>query len=384
MGLSYEDIYDVVSTNNSSTAAINAGASFIGAADDVSQMSSAIVTLFANQNTTLVVQQSRDGTNWDVSDTFSIPASSGRSFCVSAVSQFLRVSVTNTAGSTATTVRLQTIYSTTPQEIVRATGQQASAESLPVVLATDQSAIDVNVLSTPSPSPEDSGFAFGQIQLAAIAEVLLRKATYTEQTANAQRSVVSSSANDSSAGTGVRTVKITYFTATGTGPFEETITLNGTTAVNTVATNICFIDKMEAVTAGSGGVAAGNITVRSVTGGGGVAIKQISTGDLQSFDAVHYVATGQTLYVTGLSTGHNGTTVGSGARYRIRSQPINVANAPLRQVSDFVRLYGQSSTITRIYQSPIIVVGPAKVELWVLPETATSTIYYGSFDYFTR
>jgi hypothetical protein len=160
--------------------------------------------------------------------------------------------------------------------------------------------------------------------------------------------------------------------------------MNGTTAVNTVATNICYIDKMDAITAGSAGTAAGNITVRSTAGGGGVAIKQISTGDLQSFDAVHYVATGQTLYITGLSTGHNGTTVGSGARYRIRSKPIGVADAPLKQVSDFVRLYGQSSTITRLYQSPIIVVGPAKVELWVLPETATSTTYYGSFDYFTR
>lgn len=384
MGVSYEDIYDVISTNNSSTAAINAGATFTGAADDVSQMSSAIIMLFANQNTTLVISQSRDGSSWDVSDTFTVPASSGRSFTISVVSQFIRVAVTNTSGSTANVVRLQTIYSTTPQDLIRATGQQASAGSLPVVLATDQSTIPVNVLSTPSPSPEDSGFEFGQITLNSTAEVLLRKATYTEQTTNAQRSVVSSSANDSSAGTGIRAVKLIYYTVTGTGPFEETVTLNGTTAVNTVATNICYIDKILAITVGSGGTAAGNITVRSVAGGGGVAIKQVSTGDLQSFDAVHYVAAGQTLYITGLSTGHNGTTVGSGARYRIRKQTLNSANQPLIQVSDFVRLYGQSSTNTRIYQSPIIITGPAKIELWVAPETTSSTIYYGSFDYFTR
>lgn len=384
MGVSYEDIYDVISTNNSSTAAIGAGATFTGAADDVSQMSSAIIMLFANQNTTLVVSQSRDGSSWDVSDTFTVPASSGRSFTVSAVSQFIRVAVTNTSGSTASVVRLQTIYSTTPQDLIRATGQQASAGSLPVVLATDQSSIPVDVLSTPAPSPEDSGFAFGQATRTSTTEAILVKAAYTEQTSNAQRSLVSSSANDSSAGTGVRTMKIIYYTSTGTGPFEETITMNGTTAVNTVATNICYIDKMIAMTVGSGGVAAGNITVRSTAGGGGVAIKQTSTGDLQSLDAVHYVASGQTLYITGLSTGHNGTTVGSGARYRIRKQTLNAANQPLIQVSDFVRLYGQSSTNTRIYQSPIIIAGPAKVELWVAPETTTSTIYYGSFDYFTR
>jgi hypothetical protein len=194
----------------------------------------------------------------------------------------------------------------------------------------------------------------------------------------------SSNAADAAAGTGARTVLIKYYTVTGTGPFSETLTLNGTTGVNTVATNICYIDEMTVVTVGSGGTTAGNITMRSTTAGGGVVIKQITAGDLQPFDCVHYIPTGVTLYITGLSVGHNGTTVGSGARYRIRKQTLNATGVPLVQVSDFVRLYGQSSTLSRIYQSNIIVTGPAKIELWVIPETSSSTIYYGSFDYFTR
>lgn len=384
MGVSHEDVYDIVSTGNSSTASINAGATFTGAGEDVSQISSASIMFFANQNATLTVAQSLDGVSWDISDSFTVPASSGRSFVVTAVGQFLRVSVTNTSGSTATIVRLQTIYSTTPQELIRSTGQQASSGSMPVVLASDQSAIPVNTLSLPLPPVESTGAAFGSITTGATTTVVLRKATYTEQSSNAQRSVVSSSASDSAAGTGIRSVKIVYYTSAGVGPFEEIITLNGITAVNTVASNICFIDSITAVTVGSGGVAAGNITVRSTAGGGGVAIKQLSLGDTQSLDAVLYVPVGKTAFITGLRVGHNGTTVGSGARFALLKQELNLSGAPVIQISSFVRLLGQSSTNPTDYQSPIAIVGPARVEMRVTPETATSTIYYGGFEYFMR
>ena len=384
MGVSVEDVYDIVSSNNSSTTNLSAGATFTGSADDVANMATIIVSLFANQTCTLIVDQSSNGINWDISDTYALAASSGESFSIAAVASYARIRVTNTSGSATTAFRLQTIYSTTTQAGFRRLGQTTSSLSAPVVLASDQPALNVNVLSNPTPTPSDSGCTFGTRTLAATTEVLLVKATYTEQTSNAQRSIVSSNAQDSSAGTGIRSVKITYYTSVGVGPFTEIITLNGTTAVNTVASDICYIELVQAVTAGSGGAAAGNITVKSATAGGGVVIKQLSTGDTQSLDAVTYVPAGSSLYVTGMSVGHNGTTVGSGARYRVRSKTLDEATSPLVQSSDFVRLYGQSSTTSRIYQSPFIIAGPAKVEIWVLPETSTSTIYYGSIDYFKR
>lgn len=384
MSISFNPNFETVSTNNSSTANLAAGATFTGTSDAVTEVDVLHVYLFATENCTIIVDQSSNGTNWDISNTFTTTANVGYSTTVASIAGFYRVRVTNNGAIATTSLRLATQFSAGLSAMPRATGQATSSNSVPVVLASDQPNINVAVISTPSPTPEASGFEFGQVTLASITEVILRKTTYTEQTTDAQRSIKSSNANDSAAGTGVRTVLITYYTATGTGPFTETLTLNGVTGVNTVATNICYIDKMTALTVGSGNAAAGNITMQSALAGGGVSIKQISTGDLQSFDAVHYVAAGTTLYISGISTGHNGTTVGSGARYRIRKRILNSANQPLIQVSDFVRLYGQSSTNTRLYQSPIIVVGPAKLELWVLPETASSTIYYGSFDYFTR
>lgn len=227
-----------------------------------------------------------------------------------------------------------------------------------------------------------SDFTFGQVSTAATARVVVNSTTYTEQTSNAKRSIASASANDTSAGTGARTVRITYLDSSGNGPYTETVTLNGTSYVNTVATNICFIEQIVVKTAGSGGVNAGIITLKAATGGGGATIGTIAAGVNQTLWAHHYVPVGKTCNITGLSCSHNGTTVGSGAVFTLNAISIGVANAAEEQVSDFVRLYGQASTFTRVYYSPIKVVGPARVRTFVTPESSSAFIYRASIDFF--
>jgi hypothetical protein len=260
--------------------------------------------------------------------------------------------------------------------IPAALGQTTMANSMPVVFATDQTPILVTASS-------NSDFTFGDVTLAAIAQAAVRRTAYTEQTSNAQRSIVSASANDTAAGTGARTVRITYYTATFTGPFSETITLNGTTPVNTTATNICYIESMEVLTAGSGLSNAGIISLKAATAGGGVTIGTIAASNNQTFWAHHYVPTGKTANVTGISVSHSGTTVGSGGVFVLKSLPLGVTNAVEEQVSDFVRLYGQSSTFARVYTSAIKVVGPARLLVYCTPESASSFVYRASIDFFT-
>lgn len=225
-------------------------------------------------------------------------------------------------------------------------------------------------------------FTFGQVSTAATTRVLVNATAYTEQTTNAQRSIASSSASDSSAGTGARTVIITYLDQTGAGPFTEIITLNGTTYVNTVASNICFIEEIKVVTAGSGGTNAGILTLKAATSGGGATIGTVSASAGQTYWAHHYVPTGKTCNITGLSCSHNGTTVGSGALFTINALTIGVTSAAETQVSDFVRLYGQASTFTRVYYSPIKVTGPARIRTFVTPESSSAFTYRASFDFF--
>jgi hypothetical protein len=223
---------------------------------------------------------------------------------------------------------------------------------------------------------------FSDRTTSALTEVVMERSTYVVQTTGAQRSIVSSSASDSSAGTGARQVQITYLDAALSSYLTETITLNGTTAVNTVATNICHIQTAEIISVGSGGVPAGTISLKTATAGGGTNILTINPGNNQYYGARLFIPVNKLAYITGISAGHNGTTVGSGALFRLLINNPTLTTGPLIQRSDFVRLYGQSSTFSRVYQSPIAITGPSLVQLYFTPETTSSTIYRGSFDYF--
>ena len=98
--------------------------------------------------------------------------------------------------------------------------------TLPVLTTGQQSAIQVDssgrLLVSSSPLPTTaSKFVFADITTVATTTLPVQRTTYTEQTANSQMSIASSSANDTSAGTGARTVEITYLTSTGTGPLTN-------------------------------------------------------------------------------------------------------------------------------------------------------------------
>lgn len=227
-----------------------------------------------------------------------------------------------------------------------------------------------------------AAFRFGRVTTSATTEAIVRATTYTEPASAAQRSFSSANANDSSAGTGARTIQVEYYDNTGTGPLFETITMNGTTPVNTVATNIRFVERIKVVTVGSTRSNAGIITMFNATAGGGGALGTIGATDNRTFWAHHYVPLTKVMNITGVSCSHNGTTVGSGAVFVVKATTPLTANSPLLQESDFIRLYGQSSTFSRVYQSPIKISGFARVEIYVTPETSSSTVYRGAFDFF--
>lgn len=227
-------------------------------------------------------------------------------------------------------------------------------------------------------------FTFGDVTTSAATNVKVERTAYTEQSSNAQRSIKSASANDTSAGTGARTVKITYFDSTGAGPTTETVTLNGTTCVATASSTIAFIEKMEVVTVGSTTSNVGILTLSANAACGGTTIGTVAATDNQTFWTHHYVATGKVANVTGISVSHNGTTVGSGGVFVLRSIPIPTANQAERQYSDSIRLYGQSSTFVRTYASPLKITGPARMTVYVTPETGSSAVYRGSIDFYEQ
>ena len=102
-----------VSTANSTTANLAAGGTFTGTGEDVSEYSTVMVTIFSSHVSAtdgFQLQFSSDGTNWDYGDSFSIPATTGKTFSVGVTAKFYRVVYTN--GATATTsLRIQSLYS---------------------------------------------------------------------------------------------------------------------------------------------------------------------------------------------------------------------------------------------------------------------------------
>ena len=228
------------------------------------------------------------------------------------------------------------------------------------------------------------GFSDGNIVLASTTITAIRSTTYTEPSSGAQRSVASSSANDTSAGTGARTLRITYYTlnaGTVAGPFTEDVTLNGTTAVNTVATNICFIEKLVVLTVGSGGVNAGTITLYGSTAGGGGTVWTIAIGINKTFGAHHYVPSGMTANITGFLGGIKGADTSG---FILRSKNPADANAAENQISDLLRAPSSGSTPLRIYGTPIEVEGPARITAYAVPDSTSSRTYYASFDYYEQ
>lgn len=240
------------------------------------------------------------------------------------------------------------------------------------------------IIAGASTSATVSGFSFGYINLNATTANRVLATTYTEPSSNAQRSIASANTNDSSAGTGARTVVITYYTSTFTGPFTETVTMNGTTAVNTVSTTICYIESIKVATVGSNSSNLGVITLYASTGGSGGAVGTIAAAANTTFWDHHYVATGRNCYITGQSASN---TANQPCSFYITAQNLATANSADVIVSDYVRpleFNNGSGTFSRTYGTPIKIVGPARVSGWVLPDQGGAANFYHSFDYYDQ
>lgn len=134
----------------------------------------------------------------------------------------------------------------------------------------------------------------GYVATAATTLTAIRGTAYIEDTTGSQRSIVSSNANDTTngaGGTGARLVQLRYFKNDGTGPFIENLLMSGTTNVNTVGTNIRFIESMEVLTVGSNTSNLGTISLKQNINGGGSTLASIAIGDNRTFFSHHYFGT---------------------------------------------------------------------------------------------
>lgn len=221
------------------------------------------------------------------------------------------------------------------------------------------------------------GRATGYTATSAASGKAIRATTYTPQGANVKRSLASSSANDAAAGTGARTVKITYLTAAFVLK-TEIVTLNGTNAVDTVGDDLAFIESMEVMTVGTqGGGNIGTISLYTQIAKGGVVWASIAAGDNMTFWAHHYVPAGVTCYLLNLTGG--ATAVGGGMTVQHSNNPLDV-NAPQKGLGG-TYVHASVNSIDHWFRVPLAVPGPDLIWLVERPVAATASTVYGTFEY---
>jgi len=233
--------------------------------------------------------------------------------------------------------------------------------------------------------------AQGQILTSSASKVPISATAYTEPTSGAQRSFKSSSVNDAAAGTGARKVKVTYYnlvtntdgSQTITGPFNETVALNGTTAVATVSTTIALIESIVVVSAGSGGVADGTITLYVNNAGGGGTITTLASGDTTTHLGVHYVPSNRQCEVTDLRAFCDNAS----APGLVWITKINYPLAVEQTIRGPFPCSGAQAQIpgATFADSPHhIYSGPARIRMQVQPGDTSSTNTYAEFGYIDR
>lgn len=226
------------------------------------------------------------------------------------------------------------------------------------------------------------GVTQGQTQsLTSTNRVIVRNTTYTQTATVRVRSIRSDNANDdgSPGGTGARTVRITYLKNDFTGPFTEDVTLNGTSWVDTASTTMMYIESIEVLTVGSTGANAGIITLNDNTAGTGATMCTMVAGDKRIFYCHHFVATGKTMTLMGLSGGCDGVA----GRISVQWSPLDVSDAALREICG-MRIPAAQQNQHRSLEAPINIPGPALVAAYVKPASATAVIFWAELDYYER
>jgi len=201
--------------------------------------------------------------------------------------------------------------------------------------------------------------------------------TYIEQTGNAQRSFVSTSPVDFAGGTGARTVRLTYFDQTMTGPFTEDIVLSGLTPVDTTNANICFIESLIVLTVGAQLGNVGTIGLKAAAAGAGATIGSIAPGDNRTQWAHHYVGQARVAYITDL----HGTIKGiASGELHVRTSTPTIANTPEQTIAPVITLPpGTPEQI--LFPSTIVVFGPQRIILYAKSAIGVNQDWQAAFGY---
>lgn len=186
-----------------------------------------------------------------------------------------------------------------------------------------------------------------------------------------QMRVVSTSASDTAAGTGARTVEIRYLDNLYAEQVEV-VTLNGVTPVNTVATNILRVNQVYVDTAGTGGTAAGNISLQNVAGT--VTYSYISLGFNIAQQAIYTVPAAKNFFLVEWAIGAGAATQGHFTQFFLRATlaPGDTVQNGLFYIYDMALI--QDASIDLHFEVPLFFPEKTDIIISAISDSATATV----------
>jgi hypothetical protein len=177
--------------------------------------------------------------------------------------------------------------------------------------------------------------------------------------------ISSTSANDAAAGTGAQTVTIHGLDA-NYNQINETVTLNGQTAVNTTS-SFLRVFHLAVATAGTGEAAAGTIYAGTgtVTAGVPAVVYGVYTAGNGSTACIWTVPAGYTAYITSCASGYSSATATANGTVSVSVRPFGTVFDTISQlrVSNGVQGWIQ-------FQYPISVAEKSDIEIRAASSTA--------------
>lgn len=314
----------VESTHNVKMDIMGPGESYTGDYEDVLHYSTMSVMVRVDQPGTLYVQYSIDGNSNDRIFTFPITdVTSGAYYSVTPRARYARISYTN-GGVQQNTCRIQAYFHKKTQGASYLPlgspfkDNSTTLSTKAVIAGRRYDGVYNNVPLTNDDKLRVSNCTFnediarGQIPgskhflaLGVVSGVVNSFVDlwgggdgYVFPTSAMQMEVVSSSAQDkgtAAPGTGIRTIRIHYLDQYYQEQMED-VTLNGTNAVATVATDMYRINQIHALTVGTNAKAVGTIDIRNATNHTTI-YRRIPIGYTSSMDAVYTIPDGYTGYI---------------------------------------------------------------------------------------
>lgn len=293
----------------STTTPLGVGGTYTSNVLRVGPHPSVVITVATDRDGTCYAEFSSDGANWDYSIPYEVHASQQNIYKVQVIADYFRTRVVNTSGVSQTYLRVQSLTSNGSLDVYPLKNIiPHNAPALPVTafemefLAASGKLDGISIVNKfgmntdidTTPLPEDIWYGGGVYTGFPVSSL---------ETVN----VVSTSVNDTAAGSGARQLFLSGLD-TNYNTISETVTLNGTTPVTSLnqyrRVNFAYV-----VASGSSNTAfnAGNITIRHTTTSANVFVA-MQAGRGQSNTTAYTVPAGKTGYIRRLFCGLRGGT----------------------------------------------------------------------------